>query len=477
MWLVSCLAMMAQGCAGDPAETQEKPAQDAVAAGRLPPLWASELALSELPDLSAAADVVEVELDARAGRVELAPGKSVSAYTYAGSSPGPVIRARVGDTLRVHFTNNLPDPTTVHWHGLEVPASQDGAGHAGTEIAPGARFDYEFKLLHAGTYWYHPHVRSAEQVWRGLYGALIVEDPQDPPLGDELTLLLHDVELTSDGAELGPAAAQGDLGRFFGHEGATLLVNGRIQPTIQVYPGSTLRLRVINTSISRYYRLGVEGHKLVRVAGDSGLLARAEPVDDLLLVPGERSELMLTVKSAPSGELKLRSLPYDRFVCGGCSEAKDLMSIEVVEGVGGSVAAPSGTLSRIEPIDLAGASTRELVLSETMREGATALAINGLVHGHDGLVLQGKVGSTERWTVRNDTDYDHPFHLHGFRFQVLTRDGVAPAVLEWKDTVNVVAHGRVEFAVYFDDRPGMWMFHCHILDHADLGMMGMLHLD
>lgn len=443
----------------------------------LPDAWADELALATLADEDPAPGVVRVRLDARVARVPIGQGRSVEAWTYSGMSPGPVIRARVGDLLQVHFENQLPEATTIHWHGLEVPADQDGAGHMGSEIAAGASFDFEFELKHAGTFWYHPHFNSAEQVWRGLYGALIVEGTNEPALGEELTLLLHDVEIDEATGELGAAAAQGDLGRFFGHEGHTLLVNGRVMPALAVYPGSTVRLRVINASISRYYRLAVEGHMLWRVAGDSGLLAQSQQKSDVLLVPGERAELVLVVQAAAGTQLLLRALPHDRFVCGGdCMGAKDLMSIRVVAGRGRTETIPS-TLARIDSIDLSAAMARELTLADATQEGdQTQLAINGHVFGRDGLMLEAKVGTTELWTVRNVTDYDHPFHLHGFRFQVLEEGGTSPRVGEWKDTLNVAAQQQVRLAVHFDDRPGMWMFHCHILDHADLGMMGMLHL-
>lgn len=441
----------------------------------LPERWNEQVALQSAVDLDPAERVVKVELEARVHRVEIAPGHSVEAWTYAGSSPGPVLRAKVGDTLRVHFTNNLPEATTIHWHGVEVPAAQDGPGLPGTEIEPGKSFDYEFKLLHSGTYWYHPHLNSAEQVWRGLYGALIVDSADEPDFGQELILLLHDVELDESTRELAPAAAQGDLGRFFGHEGHTLLVNGRVAPTIRVYPGSTLRMRVINTSISRYYRLAIDGHTLTRIAGDSELVERPQQRNDVLLVPGERAELMVTAQGAPNTQVKVRSLPYNRFICEGCDESDDLFSIALEQGAGTTRTAPA-SFARIEPIDISMATRRDLIFGETTRNGITALAINGRVHGQDTLTIEAHAGATEQWVVKNESDYDHPFHLHGFRFQVLEQSGLTPPVREWKDTVNIAARTQMRMAVQFDDRAGMWMFHCHILDHAEIGMMGMLHL-
>lgn len=468
--LLACLA----GACGDDTSKQDPE----VAEGRasLPEGWDQELALTRALDRDPAPNVVDVELDARVSRVEVAPGREIEAWTYAGQSPGPLLRAKVGDTLRVHFTNNLPEPTTIHWHGLEVPADQDGAGEHGSTVAPGETFHYQFTLRHAGTYWYHPHYNSTEQVWRGLYGALIVDDQVEPELGDELTLLLHDLDFDQASGEIDSTDELGELGRFFGNEGHTLLVNGRVQPTAFVHPGSTLRLRVINTSVSRYYRLAIEGQKLTRVAGDSGFSERAQLLDDVLLVPGQRSELMLSVPADASGELLMRALPHARFLCADCGEGADLMRFAVVPG-SGQTRMPPASLARIEPIDTSAASQRTLTLSQTTREGHTALAINDHAYGYDTLMLHAHVNSTELWTIVNDTDYDHPFHLHGFRFQVRSEAGRAPAVGEWRDTTNVAARTKVELAVFFDDRPGSWMFHCHILDHAELGMMGMLHVE
>ena len=169
-------------------EVDEAPDEPEVLEG-----WDRNVALSQLTDEDPAPDVVEVSLEARVQRVEMEPGHEVELWTYEGSMPGPLIRAKVGDTLKVHFTNHLPEPTTIHWHGVEVAADMDGADPDLGSVAPGASFDYEFVLPQAGTYWYHPHVNSSAQVWRGLYGALWVEDPAEPKLGAESLLMIDDI--------------------------------------------------------------------------------------------------------------------------------------------------------------------------------------------------------------------------------------------------------------------------------------------
>ena len=439
----------------------------------LPPDWNADLPMGVADDGDPRSDVVDVHLEAKIARVEIEPGHTVEMWTYDGKSPGPLLRAHVGDLLRVHFVNHLPAPTTIHWHGLEVPAAMDGADPSYPTIAPGGTFDFEFRLPHAGTYWYHPHVDSAGQLWRGLYGALIVTDPNEPRLGDEVVLTLHDVQLDAKG-ELEPVDKLGDLGRFFGTEGATLLVNGRVMPTLRVYPEEPVRLRIVNTSLSRYYRVAIPGASLTRIAGDSELATTPTLVSDAVVAPGQRVELVAVAHGEPGAALTVRALSHDRFACGaGCNPDRDLMRVLLEDGRGPGSSIPP-KLSTIAPLDVSGAIHDQIVLSGV--QGQTLLAINGHSWPADPLVLMAKVGETRVWEIKNDTDYDHPFHLHGFRFQLLTRDDKPVPLTEWMDTMDVPRRTRANIAIHFDDRPGMWMFHCHILDHAEIGMMGMVHL-
>jgi FtsP/CotA-like multicopper oxidase with cupredoxin domain len=437
--------------------------------------WDRNVALAELANQDPAPDVVEISLEARVERVEMEPGHEVELWTYNGTMPGPVIRARVGDTLRVHFTNHLPEATTIHWHGVEVPADMDGADPELGTIAPGASFDYEFVLPQAGTYWYHPHVNSSAQVWRGLYGALWVEDPDEPELGAKSLLMVDDIAFEENG-ELRSSESDGLFGDFFGREGDVLLVNGRVMPRLFARDGDALRLRFVNAATSRYFLLHAEGHELTRVGGDGGLIERPEQVEELLLVPGERADVVLVAKGKVGSTIALGTAPYSRFVCGGpCSEAAPLLEIEIVEGEGHAPPLPS-RLRTIRPIDTTNALMHDIAFTQGETEADPPLSINGHAYPDDPFVLHAYVGETHIWNLKNATEYDHPFHLHGFRFQVLSRDGQRPAVAEWKDTLNLPALGSAQIAVAFDDRPGMWMLHCHILDHAKIGMMGMLHL-
>src|SRR5262245_8051833 len=200
--------------------------------------------LTEARDLNTDAGTVEINLTARLASVEVGPGKRVNAWTYDGGLPGPLIRARVGNRVVVHFKNELPNGTTVHWHGVRVPIEMDGVpGISQPEIQPGESFTYDFVVRDAGLFWYHPHVMSAAQVGFGLYGPLLVEAPDDGVnIADDQTLVLSDIGFDSRGT-LEPADSGGPAGMVFGREGGYLLVNGRRQPSVHARSGAPQRWR------------------------------------------------------------------------------------------------------------------------------------------------------------------------------------------------------------------------------------------
>ena len=435
--------------------------------------------MAALPDLNPDPNVVEVELEARVATLEVKAGLQTEVWTYNGSLPGPLIRARKGQTLVVRFTNALPEDTTVHWHGLRVPAAMDGSESTQTPTPPGGTFRYEFELSDAGTFWYHPHIRSSAQVGFGLYGALVVEDPDTEPEAvrvPDVTLVLSDIGIEEDGS-LTPADSSGWFGDYFGREGDTLLVNGREMPVLKVRPGVAQRWRVVNASRSRYWKFALPGIPIVRVGGDAGLLERPVPQDFLTLVPGERAELfVLPPSDLPAGEQVVMALDANRFVLPHLTDPVPFMRL-LAEGEPGSGAPSLPETLRAQPeVDVAASVlTRPVVLTEHGEEGALVLGINGKAM-HDAEPFMAHVNTVEVWDLGNTTNYHHPFHLHGFFFRVLAVDGKAPALSEWKDTIDVPPGATIRVAIPFDDRPGMWMFHCHILDHADMGMMGMLHL-
>jgi FtsP/CotA-like multicopper oxidase with cupredoxin domain len=465
-WALPALAALA-GCnrAADP----PAPPQAAHEVSQ-PEGWADELAMPVPEDLNPDPNVLEIELEARIAEVELLPGFKTPAWTYNGTVPGPMIRAKVGDRLIVHFKNSLPEPTTIHWHGLRVPNEMDGAPGATQEpIVSEGTFRYEFELRDAGTYWYHPHTDSSAQVGRGLYGSLIVDDPADPKaFGDDLVLLLSDMGLNERG-ELLPADSGGNFGDLFGREGAVLLVNGKVRPTLKVRNGKQQRWRIINATRARYYNIRLRDHRFMRLGGDNGLAARAEDVYNLIVTPGERADAVFTPADPPGTTNVLRWVPTERGYGSTFNRASEPMLDIVTVADAPVTPEPIPTeLRTIEPLDVSNANHRTLDLTIAITS-TVEMGVNGVPYWN-AKPIEVALGDTEVWRIVNNTDFSHPFHLHGYFFQVLDDTRVP----EWKDTVNVPTKSELTIAVRFDDRPGAWMYHCHILDHAEAGMMGHL---
>jgi FtsP/CotA-like multicopper oxidase with cupredoxin domain len=422
-------------------------------------------------DLNSDPNVLEIELEARVADVKILPGTTTAAWTYNGTVPGPMLKAKVGDRVIVHFTNSLPEATTIHWHGLRVPNDMDGApGITQAAIESGASFRYEFTLTDAGTYWYHPHLDSSAQVGRGLYGAFVVEDPADPKaFGDDLVMLLSDMSLDEQG-QLLAADNGGAFGDLFGREGSVLLVNGKVRPTLKVRNGKQQRWRMINATRARYYNIRLRHHRFMRLGGDNGLAARSSDVYNLIITPGERADAVFTPADAPGSRNVLRWVPTERGYGSTFSRSpEEMLYIETVADAPVTPEPIPTELRAIEPLDVTNATERTLELTIAITRSSVEMGMNGVPYWKT-KPLEASLGETQVWRIVNNTDFSHPFHLHGYFFQVQDPS----RVLEWKDTVNVPTKSEVTLAVRFDDRPGAWMYHCHILDHAEAGMMGHL---
>lgn len=464
--LSTSAALLLAACGGDDTE----PIETGQPAG-----WDDELRLREAEDRNPAEDVVEIDLTARVAELEIRPGLTTEVWTYDGGLPGPLIRARRGDRVIVHFRNELPDPTTVHWHGVRLPIEMDGVpGMPKPAVPPGGSFDYDFVVPDAGLFWYHPHVDSAAQVGSGLHGALLVEDPDEPAgLGDEVVMVLSDIGVEDDGT-LTPADGGGDLGTLFGREGNTLLVNGRVLPTLRPRAGLRQRWRIVNAAKSRYFWLDPGGPTFLRIGGDGGRSAGPIEAARVLVAPGERADVLVTPATAPGEARTLRWIPFDRgYGTADLRPEEDVLAIEAAPDAAAEPPALPDVARVIEPLDTAGAMPVSLTLTMEQTPDALVLGIDG-VPFEQAEPVPAAVGETQVWRVENTMPWGHPFHLHGFFFQVLGDDGAPTTPLEWKDTVHVPVDGVLRFAVRYDPRPGMWMFHCHILDHADAGMMGMV---
>lgn len=441
---------------------------------------ASSAELSHPPLLrntSAIPGTVEVALTAAATRLTIKPGVATEVFGYNGTSPGPTFEVTEGDRVIIHFRNALPEPTTVHWHGIHLPVSQDGSPF--DPVPPGGRRDYSFTVARgsAGTYWYHPHLhhRTGYQIAKGLVGAMIVRAPDDPLPGTirERLLILSDQRLKADGSIDLPEAHSpgGRIDEENGREGDILLVNGQAMPTVSIRPNEVQRWRIINASAARVYRLSIPKQSFLHVGNDGGLFERPVELSEIIVANAERVELLVRGSGTPGSRTTLQSLPYDRYIPQtrpkNWNRALDLLAVQVTKERPVPPVALPATLRRIPPLDTSRVSARRVV---TFSQGM----INNRHFDFSRIDFTSRLGATEIWTVENIVGMDHPFHIHGFQFQVIERNGKPEPFPSWKDVVNVRRQETVKFAIRFDDFPGKWMFHCHILNHEDQGMMGIL---
>jgi FtsP/CotA-like multicopper oxidase with cupredoxin domain len=446
-----------------------------------PDAWDSQIKLREAADINPDPQIVEINLEASVTRVMYGPNKPMDAWTYNGGIPGPLIRANVGDRLVVHFRNNLPQPTTVHWHGIRLGIEMDGVPEISQpEVQPGSSFTYDFTLPDAGLYWYHPHVMSAMQVGFGLYGAILVTDPsEDPIAADELVLVLSDIAVEDSGA-LQPPENAGVARLVFGLEGNHVLVNGIERPTLTARSGAPQRWRILNAAKTRYFELqldmaGKSGGLFTVIGRDGGLQEYpSDPEDSVVVAPGERLDVLVTPIGAPREEVLVRSLSHNRGYGSEYLPIEDLFTISLAD-VPAHSPGPAQRIHRaIEPLATSGATPVSVDISLVqVNEKTIEYRINN-VPMTKLVPIKAAIGETQIWTVSNQTKWSHPIHLHGFFFQVLDEKGEPVRPLAWRDTVNVPFETTMRFVVRYDDRPGSWMFHCHILDHAEGGLMGMV---
>ncbi|MCC6317377.1 MAG: multicopper oxidase family protein [Gemmatimonadaceae bacterium] len=408
---------------------------------------------------------MRVDLEAREIDWEFVPGQRTRAWAFGGQVPGPTIEAQVGDVLEIRVINHLPEPTVVHWHGLRIPAVMDGTERTQNPIAPGETFTYRFRVPDAGTFWYHSHFNETVQLERGLYGALIVRAADEPVFDADRTFVLDDVELERDGEIKSPGWW---IESHDGREGSTRLVNGRQQPEIRMAAGQIERWRFVNAASARYVRLSVGGRPFRIIGTGGGFIPSPVAATEVLLVPANRTELV--VGPFAKGEtLRIEALPFNR----GSFKAHRKPELFATVRIGAP--APSmtqlpGRLREIEPL-VRGPVTP----NRTIRLGfglgtkhGVEFNIDHKQHDHAEPV---RIGDLQVWDVVNRSPVHHPFHLHGYFFQILAVNGKPTDKLSWEDTVNVSAWGSVRLAWLPDDRPGGWMYHCHILEHHAAGMM------
>lgn len=414
----------------------------------------------------ASGNLVEVDLEAKPGQVTINENLTLNAWSYNGQIPGPEIRVNLGDTIKINFTNNLTQETTIHFHGIRVPNAMDGVpGVTQDPIQPGEKFVYEFVPKDPGTYWYHPHVRGSEQVERGLYGTIVVEDPDEAEYDQDPIIVLDDWRLNEAG-QIDPRFNTGGDLMHDGRWGNLITVNGSTDYSLQIKPGERIRLRFVNSSNGRVYKLDFGDLETQGIAVD-GLLAR-EPfiAQGFEVAPGNRLDVDIAIPMIS------RSKPYvirDVF----SRQTYDLVTLQPSDQLVDEIKTfdppqarsfPDWEEAYKAPID------KEYLLN-ARRGGQFGIewTINGKAYpNYDPISLNYGVFNKIRLT--NQSARLHPMHLHGQFFQVISRNGQPVDEPYWRDTVLVNSRETVDIATVPLDK-GKWANHCHILEHAEAGMM------
>lgn len=434
--------------------------------------------------------LLEVDLEASEQAVNLG-GEEAYLLAYNGQVPAPRLEAKPGDKVRLHFTNNLEQPTNIHYHGLHIPITGN-ADNVFLKIDPGKKLTYEFQIPAnhpAGTFWYHPHLHGlvAEQLFAGLAGLFIVRGELDEipevKAAKEEFLVLQDFALDDDGRPMGSR----HMSLMMGREGDIITVNGQQNPSFSIAGEGLLRWRILNASPSRFYRLALENHPFYLIATDGGALNEPVEVKELLLTPGQRAEVLVKGNQQPE-EYRLLNLPYDRGsmgMMGGGMMGGSMMGSNDRSNAPTALATVNYE-SSVETLPLptklgsiAALSAPQAEKTFELNHGMSpsvgmAFLINGQPYNGDRLDTKVKLNTTEDWELINTGVMDHPFHVHGNAFQVISRDGQPESLLAWRDTVLVKRGETVRIRIPFSDFAGKTVYHCHVLDHEDLGMMGNL---
>ena len=398
---------------------------------------------------------------------ELSEGKIIKAWGFNNQVPAPTIKAKKGDELFIKVKNNLLEPTLIHWHGIRLPAAMDGTGEMQKPIQPGEEFEYRFVVSDAGTFWFHSHHNETVQLERGMYGALIVEDHADPLTDGERVFMIDDMKLDKSNEFVKGGFFARWKERHDGREGDTVLINGKVNPTINLNAGQVERWRFINSSSAKYFLLSLGGREFRIIGTDGGLIERPITVKESLLTPGERLDILVGPFSE-GDEFPIETLPYNRMTF-----VKPKRKVYANAKVGTqkqSKAKNFENFTTIKPLASRAAEvTRKIKFSvdPSLKRGID-FTVNNELHGNDRPV---NVGELQIWEIANTSLMDHPFHLHGFFFQVVEVNGQAPDFMAWKDTINLPPRSKTKIAWIPDNRPGMWMYHCHILEHHAAGMM------
>jgi FtsP/CotA-like multicopper oxidase with cupredoxin domain len=410
--------------------------------------------------------VQEFDLRAAESSFELTKGITISSFAYNEQIPGPELRVALGATVKVNFRNDLPQPTTIHWHGVRVPNAMDGVpGVTQEPIEPGESFVYEFTPKDPGTFWFHPHVRGSEQVEKGLYGVLIVEDPEDPEYTQDVVWVVDDWRITP----AGKLDERFNTGHDLSHDGRwgnVITVNGSVDEQLHVKPGERIRLRLVNVSNARVYVPDFSPLEAGLIAADGMPVSGVSSATGIELAPGNRIDVDITVPTGFRGKTITVTDTFTR-------ATNRLGQIIVADEDAVSTPAFDYPLAKIMPLWSTAVEAdvdAEYVL-DARRGGEYGIewTINGKTFPEaEAITLRS--GEFEKIRFTNESARLHPMHLHGQFFKVLARNGKPVNEGFWRDTVLLKRDETVDVGLVPVDE-GEWANHCHTLEHAEAGMM------
>lgn len=423
-------------------------------------------------------------LRARTGSARLAPAEypETRIWGYDGAVPGPILRAQQGQRISRVFQNDLPQASSVHWHGIRIDNAMDGVpGMTQAAVEPGAAFLYDFVLPDAGTYWYHPHNRTYEQMARGLYGALIVDEATGAPEVDLDEVLLLDDWRLSDDAQIAEGFGNMRDWSHAGRIGNWITVNGDGGWSRAVPRLARMRLRLVNTANARIFTLAARGLEGWVVALDGMPLEAPQPLAELTLAPAQRADIIVDVVAGEGEEAFLVSFERD----GGYAIAAFRVTRAARETrMTAPDALPPNPVPALGPLEsarradllmeggamggMAGAMMGgQMMEMREMIAAGKVWAFNGMADMGDTPLIEANRGETVRIAMTNDTRWQHGMHLHGHHFRQIGRDG---ALGPLRDTL-LMDRGETAEIAFVADNPGDWLLHCHMLEHSAGGMM------
>ncbi|MEO1747291.1 MAG: multicopper oxidase family protein [Pseudomonadota bacterium] len=421
-----------------------------------------------------------VPLKASVAPVQLAPEgyDTAELWCFDGRSPGPEIRVAQGGSVVRQFQNNLPEPSSVHWHGLRLENAMDGVpGLTQDVVMRGETFDYNFTAPDAGTYWYHSHNRSWEQMARGLYGPLIVEEPDPLDIDQDVTLVFDDWRLDETGALSGNYGTLHDNAHG-GRIGNLVTVNGKMEERLQARSGERLRLRLINSANARIFDLGWQGMTGWIVALDGMPLETPQPAERVILAPAQRADLVVDIVQSEDPAVIYMAEDGQGYVLADVAVSAGTRTVrktspklppnpvpDLTRAPEGEVVAVLMEGGAMGGMRMATHNGQEVSMQDLVQLGM-AWALNGVAGLTDKPLFSSDRNALHRVQFINRTAWPHGMHLHGHHFREVMNDG---SLGPWRDTLLVGRNETRDIALVANN-PGKWLLHCHMLGHQAAGM-------